>query len=1268
MSEIDARFGSSSKPRVDVVCVIDLTLSGSTLVQRKAAYEEVQRSCQAANVALQCISFQKLDFGETTVVDQFHSADVAIIDLSIQEQQNSLLYLLGVRESFGMKQNLLMYNDSNADGAMQLRSSCANYTLITYKLNEHKQCIVTEPTNRLVVSADEAGLSPVCETKLLLSIRLKKLLQDVEVQTKTHMKDKFLSDLRKAREMYTGKELSQQLHNFRKRLDDPNIISCDVVYNMLISFREIQDYDAMVKLSEDLQTVPNLNLVSTPAITHLYAFALNRRNKEGDREKALQVIEKALEKKENHVPDMICLCGRIYKDKFVESNYQDKESLQKAIKWYRKGFEVQPNEYAGINLATLLVIDGESFQTSSELRRIGIVLNQLIGRKGDLAALQDYWDVATFFEISVLGEQYGKAIHAAECMFKLKPPDWYLKSTVGNIRLVNDFRKKPEDALLSPEEQIFKFWMEYFIDATVKDVSTMIRFPILILEPNKTLMPSNVTVNLCVEEKSLQIVNLCLNCMKKNECHMIHDWLINASNIRGVSLYKGDERCLFLYVTLNSNDFQMFFPSELMRQRFYDLVRELSANEIIADLESDFDTGPMQYEYEQDSSGRRKILGKGTYGSVYLARDLRKQRQIAIKEIPVKNEAEVQPLHEEIRLHSQLHHKNIVEYFGSVYEDGVFKIFMENVPGGSLSQLLREKWGPLKDSEPTIVFYTRQILKGLQYLHDQKIVHRDIKGDNVLVNTYSGTIKISDFGTSKRLAGLNPNTETFTGTFQYMAPEVIDRGQRGYGPKADIWSLGCTVVEMATGKTPYHEIGSGPEIIFKVGYYKVHPEIPATMSDKAKAFIKKCFEPDPDLRLSASELLEDPFLNDHGGTRKKKSGNYKSVSPTPLKIAHIDYNRSISVPADSANSKPEKNESKPEGRMNRFSSAGEETSEDAPFARRNSGGILSPPVEGLSTPGTDAEGGFYLLKKDSQRRTTLVQVMTSDANVICETWLHLLRQEEQGLQLTDEHLHILLTGLRDFLPEQNKESITKAIARVKEELEYDGAAISQIQMAFLHFHEAMNTVLRNHNIKPHWMFALDNLIRSASQAAITILSPELGENLAGNTRRESMTGSNVRPSTSHNISFHDDNIEEQLLEMREKYEALKSEHFALWQELINTEQRCIEVLRKVVTDKKIQIEMLNQTSPASSSCSMADSSFQHNPNIIIESERHVDESLVSWLQSFNVDAETIDKANFTREDVLTLMTREDLRRLNLRGGIELRIWKAIMEHRQASHK
>ncbi|XP_042878655.1 mitogen-activated protein kinase kinase kinase 15-like isoform X1 [Penaeus japonicus] len=1370
---------SGSRARMDVVCVLDLCHS-ERLQQRKKAWDAVRSSCLSVNANCYHIQFEKLDFGETNVLDQFYNADVAIVDLSIVMQQRTLFYHLGVRESFDMKENILLYNDYDSTVTMPLKLSCGNYTFISYRTLDGGQCVMTDPSMR--IGTEDSSTN---DCKILLSTKLRRQLQDVEIQTKAHMKEKFLADLRKMREVFSGEELKKQLHNLRKRLDDPNILSGDVVLNMLLSLREIQDYDAMVQLVDDLKTIPNRKLyTSTPAIRFLYGFALNRRNMEGDREKALAVITKALEKKENQVPDMVCLCGRIYKDKFVESQHTDQESLHNAIYWYRKGFEEQPNEYAGINLATLLVIDGNDFSKSSELQHIGMVLNNLIGKKGSLSSLQDYWDVATFFEISVLAEDYGKAIQAAECMFKLKPPNWYLKSTIGNIMLINRFRKRSEDSEPSPEENIFNFWIDYFVEGTKTDLGDVIRFPILILEPTgmyqpSYYLPSYVTVNLGAEEKSIQLSNLCIDRMK-GICRRVHEWLFTASSIKSITLYKRDERAVFLYVQENSDDFQMFFPSEQCRQIFFRLVLELTANQkgTVMDLEAEFSSGPIQYEYELEDSGKRLVLGKGTYGVVYAARDLNTQVRIAVKEVPEKNIGEVQPLHEEIKLHSELRHRNIVQYLGTVSEDGFFKIFMEQVPGGSLSALLRSKWGPLKENEATIAYYTKQILEGLKYLHDQKIVHRDIKGDNVLVNTYTGVVKISDFGTSKRLAGVCLSTETFTGTLQYMAPEVIDKGARGYGAPADIWSLGCTIVEMATGKPPFIELGSPEAAMFKVGLYKMHPDIPEQLSEKAHSFILRCFEPDPNKRATAAHLLEDPFLTEYDTLGRKKKG---------MRLTNQqEFSRSVSVPADRSirqhgdkcrlASSPDDGLEFGYGYGSRCNTAGSPSVspaspssylsslsytssvmtgsdlDDALMTRRSSSsGLLSPDVE---SPRTDGEqDGFYLLKKDSQRRTTLTKVLVHDQQKIVQIWFQRLQQElgSAKLLLTQDQLVVILVGLREYIPEQKKLAIEQAFATLKNETEFE-ETVNQIHLALYTLQDAVNEVLKSHSIKPHWMFALDNLVRSSVHCAITVLSPDheslLGspdENigvLGGSPGRPrdaveegSTSGVSTINSTKSAKLLHDFHHSKQCHQLQEKFQAARAENVRLLEELSLAEKRYGDLLKMYLSDRREQSRLLAEQlgvplppllkpeenkeegdtvaestenadsagnmcskrrcvevrgdeldSPAGTMGSQssaetvtgesipedaASPSLAHNPHeppMIHVSSRNIDMELVAWLQALSIDRDVIDKflaEDYTKDDVLLWMTRDDLRRMRMRGGVELRIWRNVVQYRHS---
>lgn len=165
-------------------------------------------------------------------------------------------------------------------------------------------------------------------------------------------------------------------------------------------------------------------------------------------------------------------------------------------------------------------------------------------------------------------------------------------------------------------------------------------------------------------------------------------------------------------------------------------------------------------------------------------------------------EKEYRKLQEEVDLLKALKHVNTVAYLGTCFEENVVSIFMEFVPGGSISSIINHL-GPL----PEIVFckYTKQILQGVAYLHENCVVHRDIKGNNVML-TPTGQIKLIDFGCVKCLAwaGLNGThsdmLKSMHGTPYWMAPEVIN--DSGYGWKSDVWSIGCTVFEMATGKPP----------------------------------------------------------------------------------------------------------------------------------------------------------------------------------------------------------------------------------------------------------------------------------------------------------------------------------------------------------------------------------------------------------------------------------------------------------------------------------
>lgn len=267
-------------------------------------------------------------------------------------------------------------------------------------------------------------------------------------------------------------------------------------------------------------------------------------------------------------------------------------------------------------------------------------------------------------------------------------------------------------------------------------------------------------------------------------------------------------------------------------------------------------------------------IGAGSFGTVYLGMNPLTGELMAVKQVrlPDKRSADnslqrgvIEALEHEMSLLKQLDHENIVRYLGSSFDEEFLNIFLEYVPGGSVQSML-SSYGPFE--EPLIRNFIRQVLIGLSYLHGEDIIHRDIKGANILIDI-KGTVKISDFGISKKV-GSNVDMEddapehkrsarraSLQGSVYWMAPEVVK--QTAYTKKADIWSVGCLIIEMFTGKHPFPDF-SQMQAIFKIGTH-ITPQIPEWCTLEAKQFLEKTFELDYNNRPDAVDLLEEPFLN-----------------------------------------------------------------------------------------------------------------------------------------------------------------------------------------------------------------------------------------------------------------------------------------------------------------------------------------------------------------------------------------------------------------------
>ena len=277
--------------------------------------------------------------------------------------------------------------------------------------------------------------------------------------------------------------------------------------------------------------------------------------------------------------------------------------------------------------------------------------------------------------------------------------------------------------------------------------------------------------------------------------------------------------------------------------------------------------------------GRGQLIGKGSYGRVYLGINLTTGDFLAVKQVEVNQKAAgqdkdkmkemVSALDQEIDTMQHLEHPNIVQYLGCERKEYSISIFLEYISGGSVGSCLR-KHGKFEES--LVSSLTRQTLEGLAYLHREGVLHRDLKADNILLDV-DGTCKISDFGISKKTDDIYGNdvTNSMQGSVFWMAPEVIRSQGQGYSAKVDIWSLGCVVLEMFAGRRPWSKeetIGA----IYKLGSLNQAPPIPdevsAAIRPEAVAFMWDCFEVDPTVRPTAETLLRqhpfckvDPYYN-----------------------------------------------------------------------------------------------------------------------------------------------------------------------------------------------------------------------------------------------------------------------------------------------------------------------------------------------------------------------------------------------------------------------
>ncbi|KAL7678223.1 hypothetical protein ACOME3_004451 [Neoechinorhynchus agilis] len=459
-----------------------------------AMFRLVSNVCTELRLEHTRIDFGLLEFGDFLTVREFNSADVAVIDISVASLRPYLLYQIGIRQSLGHSYDLITVHCMNQHIVQDIKCVIHDSECLYYKTEidiDGKVKISAINVLSNMKRLNRRFSCPVSPEYYSARQQLKELFQTASKTPKSKGGDEYLTKLRKWRSIPVF-ERSEKIWDelCQEAFSDDIIgrISEEFIVDLLITFRDDQRYDLILKVEEIFEKSKGLSCERTDDATfdkilYMFAFTRSRYGESEQRDQAIAILDE-LDKSSEVTGDIICLYGRIHKERYIEGQFKDDRERTLAIEYYSKSFEIQPNIYAGINIITLtLVHNHEAINEDPSIRRILLMVSSMLGQKGAINASKNYWDVASYFELCVQLRQIQKAADSALYMYLLDPPCWCLRTTTVNIKLM--IRRYLRNVLTAEEREntdyrLFEFWIDFFIDAVEPETRSDISYPVIV--------------------------------------------------------------------------------------------------------------------------------------------------------------------------------------------------------------------------------------------------------------------------------------------------------------------------------------------------------------------------------------------------------------------------------------------------------------------------------------------------------------------------------------------------------------------------------------------------------------------------------------------------------------------------------------------------------------------------------------------------------------------------------------------------------------------